>query len=47
VASAHPSIPVIDGDREWLSVRLTAADPQALIRELWESTSADRSRDLT
>ena len=38
-AAGHPAIEVLDGDREWLSVRCAAPDPEALIRELWAEAS--------
>ena len=30
---------VLDGDREWLSIRVAAPDAEALIHELWEAAS--------
>ena len=35
----HESVEILDGDREWLSVRVTAGDPEALIGALWEAAS--------
>jgi hypothetical protein len=43
LAERHPMIEVIEGDREWLSVAIDAADPEALVRELW-SAASDVSR---
>ena len=39
LAVAHPAIEVLDGDREWLSIRVAAPDAEALIHELWEAAS--------
>jgi hypothetical protein len=39
LAMAHPAIEVLEGDREWLSVRVTVSDVEALIHELWEAAS--------
>ena len=36
LAVAAPAIEVLDGDREWLRVRIDAADPDRVVRELWE-----------
>ena len=36
LAVAAPEIEVLDGDREWLRVRIDSPDPQRLVRELWE-----------
>jgi len=35
LAAAHPAITIVDGDREWGTYRIDAADPAALIAELW------------
>jgi len=32
---AHPSVEVLDADREWLSARISGPDPERLIDELW------------
>ena len=32
---AHPGVTIVDGDREWTTARIDAADPEALIAELW------------
>jgi hypothetical protein len=32
---AHPAVTIVDGDREWTTARIDAADPEALIAELW------------
>lgn len=37
LAARHPSVELIDGDREWVSVVIDAADPEALVRELWSA----------
>ncbi|WP_457098602.1 hypothetical protein [Microbacterium sp. P5_E9] len=37
----HPSVEVLDGDREWLSVIIAAADPEALVRTLWSAAGDD------
>ena len=39
LAVAHPAIEVLEGDREWLSVRVTGPDAETLIYELWEAAS--------
>ena len=39
LAERHPSVEVLDGDREWLSVVIATADPEALVRELWSAAS--------
>jgi hypothetical protein len=39
LAMAHPAIEVLEGDREWLSIRVSVADAEALIHELWEAAS--------
>lgn len=36
LAEAHPQIEVLDGDREWLRLRIGAGDAEALVRQLWE-----------
>jgi hypothetical protein len=35
LATAHPAITIIDGDREWGTYRIDAADPESLIAMLW------------
>ena len=35
LAAAHPSITIVDGDREWGTYRVEDQDPEALIAELW------------
>ena len=37
LAERHPSVAVLDGDREWISVTIDAADPDALVRDLWSA----------
>jgi hypothetical protein len=36
LAAAAPEIEVLDGDREWLRVRIQAPDPGRLVRDLWD-----------
>jgi hypothetical protein len=40
LARRHHSIQVLDGDREWLSVRVRDTDPEALVTELWDSAQS-------
>jgi hypothetical protein len=40
LAQAHRAVEVLDGDREWITVRIEHADPEALVRELWDAASA-------
>lgn len=40
LASGHPLVEVLDGDREWLSVRIASPDPEQVVQALWESASA-------
>lgn len=35
LVTAHPSIELLEGDREWLSIRVSGPDPEALIHQLW------------
>jgi hypothetical protein len=35
LAGQHPSVEVLDGDREWLSVRVRGNEPETVIAELW------------
>jgi hypothetical protein len=35
LAAAHPSITIIDGDREWGTYRIEAADAESLIAAVW------------
>jgi hypothetical protein len=35
LATAHPAITILDGDREWGTYRIDAADPESLIAMLW------------
>ena len=35
LAAAHPAITILDGDREWGTYRIDAADPESLIALLW------------
>ena len=44
LAARHPSVELIDGDREWVSVVIDAADPEALVGELW-SAAGDVGKD--
>jgi hypothetical protein len=39
---AHPAITILDGDREWETLRIKAPDPEALIAELWAKAQATR-----
>ncbi len=32
---AHPAVAVLDGDREWLTLRIDAPDPEEVIADLW------------
>jgi hypothetical protein len=32
---AHPSVTILDGDREWLTLRIDAPDPEQVVAELW------------
>jgi hypothetical protein len=40
LAEAHPGIELVDGDREWMSMRVTAPNVEALVHELWEAASS-------
>ena len=40
MAATHAEIEVLDGDREWLSMRVTVPNAEALIHELWEAASS-------
>jgi len=42
LAERHPSVEVIDGDREWISVAIDTDDPEALVRELWSAAGEVR-----
>lgn len=35
LVAQHPSLEIVDGDREWLSVRVHGNEPEAVIAELW------------
>jgi hypothetical protein len=37
LAGDHPLVEVLDGDREWLSVRIRDAEPEMLVKQLWEA----------
>lgn len=39
LAVAAREIEVLDGDREWLRVRIDASDPGRIVRELWDEAS--------
>ncbi len=43
LAAAHHHVEVIDGDREWTSLKISSDDPEALIRELWASAGRSGS----
>ena len=38
----HPSVEILDGDREWLSVRVSGGEAEAMIAELWDAAAPDR-----
>jgi hypothetical protein len=40
LAAAHPGVEVLDGDREWLTMRVTVPNAEALVHELWEAASS-------
>jgi len=40
MAAAHPGIELLDGDREWLSMRVSVPDAEAVVHELWEAASS-------
>jgi hypothetical protein len=40
----HPSIQILDGDREWLSVRVRGDDAEAVIGALWDSATPGSTR---
>lgn len=42
----HPSVEILDGDREWLSVRIDANDPAALVADLWRAASSTQEPSL-
>jgi len=33
-------VDVLDGDREWLTVRIASVEPEAVVLELWESAGS-------
>lgn len=39
LAAAHPAVELLDGDREWLSMRVTGPNAEAVVHELWEAAS--------
>lgn len=41
LAVASPAVEVLDGDREWLRVRIDAPDPDGVIRRLWDEAGPD------
>ena len=43
LAHDHPSVEVIDGDREWTSLRVLRGDPESLIGELWAAAGRARA----
>jgi hypothetical protein len=42
LASAHQAIDVLEGDRQWLSMRVRLPNADDLVRELWELAGAGR-----
>lgn len=40
LAIGHPLVDVLDGDREWLTVRIASVEPEAVVLELWESAGS-------
>jgi hypothetical protein len=43
LAAAHPRVELVDGDREWTSLKVSGDEPEALIRELWATAVQDLS----
>lgn len=41
----HPSVEMLDGDREWLAVRIDLPNPEGLVRELWQAASPSLEAD--
>ncbi|HEX7171744.1 MAG TPA: hypothetical protein VF365_03930, partial [Candidatus Limnocylindria bacterium] len=46
LAAQHPSIEILDGDREWLSVRVRESEAETVIAELWDAAGEDRTSGL-
>ncbi len=44
LANQHPLVEVLDGDREWLSVRVRGNQPEAVIAELWAAAGRSLGR---
>ena len=44
LASGHPLVEVLDGDREFLNVRIASPDPESIVRGLWETAGTEGSR---
>ena len=42
LAAGHPAMQLIDGDRDWSSLKISRADPEALIREIWAAAGQPR-----
>ena len=38
----HPSFEILDGDREWLSVRVSGGDAESVIAGLWDAAGPER-----
>jgi hypothetical protein len=41
----HPSVEVLESDREWIDIRIAADDPEAVIARLWAQAVTDAQRD--
>ena len=41
LAAAHREVELIDGDRDWTSLKISGADPEGLIREIWKASHPD------
>jgi hypothetical protein len=44
LADEHPSVVVVEADREWMVLRIDADDPEGLIDALWAEAVADATR---
>lgn len=47
LAARHADVEILDGDREWLTIRCTAPDPAALVHKLWSAASRGAGRPDT
>lgn len=45
LAEEHPSVDVVDSDREWIDLRIDAPDADALIAALWAQAVAEAGED--